>query len=87
MAEMHNNLHARLNWVITQFNVILQHFIKTLFTVNKSATSEITKYSPQTFSINAVANSWKIKARLVYIETDSFKWQSRRKNKQQYCVL
>jgi len=63
VAEMHNNLHARLHWVIIQFNVILQHFIKTLFTVNKSATtSDITKYFlPQTLQINVAENSGKIK--------------------------
>ena len=32
-------LHGRLHWIIIQLNVILQHFIETFFTVNKSTTT------------------------------------------------
>jgi len=66
---MYNNLHARLFWVIIQFNVVLQHFIKTLFTVNKSATTnKTTKYSPDIL-INAAANSGKTKVKIGCLRT------------------
>jgi len=46
-----SNIHGRLHWVVIQFNIILQHFIETFLTVNKSTTTnQCPRYaSSQTF--------------------------------------